>query len=259
MTCPQCQAQNADDARFCEECGARLALACPQCGAEIRRAEAVDLRYSHVFAAWSAGYACVRRGNVTQAARVLEPALDRLRAGPVPIFISPVASMLGLAYALTGRHAEALPLLAEAVEERARSWTHSLPFACLGEGHLLAGRTAEAGQEATRVLELARTKGERGIEAWTLRLLGEVAAHSDPPDTREAERWYREASALAEELGMRPLVAHCHLGLGKLYRRTGPRAKAEEHLTTATTMYREMGMGFWLEKAATVMGRWCPA
>ena len=48
---------------------------------------------------------------------------------------------------------------------------------------------------------------------------------------------------------MRPLVAHCHLGLGKLYRRTGDHVKAEEHLTIATTMYREMDMGFWLEKA----------
>ena len=48
---------------------------------------------------------------------------------------------------------------------------------------------------------------------------------------------------------MRPLVAHCHLGLGKLYRRTGKRQEAQEHLTTATTMYREMGMTYWLEKA----------
>jgi hypothetical protein len=46
-----------------------------------------------------------------------------------------------------------------------------------------------------------------------------------------------------------PLVAHCHLGLGKLYRRTGKREQAQEHLTTATTMYREMGMTYWLEKA----------
>ncbi len=51
------------------------------------------------------------------------------------------------------------------------------------------------------------------------------------------------------ELGMRPLVAHCHLGLGKIYRRTGKRDEAQEHLTTATTMYREMDMRFWLEKA----------
>ena len=66
----------------------------------------------------------------------------------------------------------------------------------------------------------------------------------------DAEGYYREALALAGELGMRPLVAHCHLGLGKLYRRTGKREQAQEHLTTATTMYREMDMRFWLEQAA---------
>ena len=53
---------------------------------------------------------------------------------------------------------------------------------------------------------------------------------------------------------MRPLVAHCHLGLGKLYRRTGDQPKAHEHLTTGATMYREMGMNFWLDKAEAAMG-----
>ena len=48
---------------------------------------------------------------------------------------------------------------------------------------------------------------------------------------------------------MRPLVAHCHLGLGKLCRRTDKQERAREHLTTATTMYREMDMRFWLEQA----------
>jgi hypothetical protein len=55
------------------------------------------------------------------------------------------------------------------------------------------------------------------------------------------------------DYGMRPLIAHCHLGLGKLYRRTGKREQAREHLTTATTMYREMDMRFWLEKAEAEM------
>ena len=64
----------------------------------------------------------------------------------------------------------------------------------------------------------------------------------DPSDAEEAEVHYRGALGLAHELGMRPLVAHCHLGLGKLYRRTGKREQAQEHLTTATTMYREMDM-----------------
>jgi hypothetical protein len=64
-----------------------------------------------------------------------------------------------------------------------------------------------------------------------------------------AETSYRAANALGSDLGIRPLVAHCHLGLGRLYRRTGNHAKGDEHLTTASAMYREMDMGFWLAKA----------
>jgi hypothetical protein len=80
-------------------------------------------------------------------------------------------------------------------------------------------------------------------------LLGEIAAVADRSDGPAANTAYREALTRASELGMRPLVAHCHLGLGTLYRRTGDGAKAEEHLQVATTMYREMGMAYWLEKA----------
>jgi hypothetical protein len=60
---------------------------------------------------------------------------------------------------------------------------------------------------------------------------------------------YYDALARATDLGMRPLVAQCHLGLGKLYGRTGTRDQAHEHLTTATTMYREMDMRVWFEQA----------
>ncbi len=102
---------------------------------------------------------------------------------------------------------------------------------------------------AERALALSRDQKERGNEAQALRLLGDIASHPDPPDAENGEDHYRQAMTLAEELGMRPLVAHCHLGLGKLYRRTGKREQAQEHLTTATTMYREMDMRFWLEQA----------
>jgi hypothetical protein len=70
---------------------------------------------------------------------------------------------------------------------------------------------------------------------------------------RGAGGYYREALALADTLGMRPLVAHCHLGLGKVSPGTGKREQAREHLTTATTMYREMDMRFWLEQAGAEM------
>jgi Tetratricopeptide repeat len=94
-------------------------------------------------------------------------------------------------------------------------------------------------------------RGERVHEAYALRLLGDVAAHRCPIDSEAAYDHYSQALALASELAMRPLVAHCHLGLGRLYRRTGDGVKAAEHLTTARAMYREMEMGFWLEKAET--------
>jgi sugar phosphate isomerase/epimerase len=66
---------------------------------------------------------------------------------------------------------------------------------------------------------------------------------------RSLETLYREAVDLATELNMRPLVAHCHLGLGKIYRRTAKPEQAQEHLAAAMTMYRDMGMTYWLEKA----------
>ena len=126
---------------------------------------------------------------------------------------------------------------------------YTLHVCWLGEAYLLAGRREEANQVASRGLSLARDKKERGYEAWALRLRGEIAAHKDPPDVGDAEEYYLIAMALADELGMRPLIAHCNLGLGKLYRRTGKQHQAKEYLTTATAMMREMEMRLWLERA----------
>src|SRR3989304_83322 len=74
---------------------------------------------------------------------------------------------------------------------------------------------------------------------------------ADPPAAGPAEAHYREALALAEELGARPLAARCHLGLGRLHRKTTQPARARGHLTTAITMLREMGMALWLDQAST--------
>jgi tetratricopeptide (TPR) repeat protein len=126
---------------------------------------------------------------------------------------------------------------------------HPLLLAYLGEAHLRAGRRDDAVAVARRALDLAHRQKERGNEAWVLRLLGDIAAHADPPDPESAEGHHTQALARADELGMRPLAAHCHLALGKLFHRTGDRAKAAEQLTIAATMYRDMDMGFWREKA----------
>jgi tetratricopeptide (TPR) repeat protein len=112
---------------------------------------------------------------------------------------------------------------------------------------LILGRLDEARSWADRALEYS--PHHPGFAAHALHLLGDIATHPDRFDAERGEAHYRKALTLAEPRGMRPLVAHCHLGLGKLYRRTGNQEQACEHLTTATTMYREMDMRFWLEQA----------
>ena len=84
---------------------------------------------------------------------------------------------------------------------------------------------------------------------YCLQLLGDIAIHPDRFDAERGEAHYRAALALAEPRGMRPLVAHCHLGLGKLHRRNGHGEQAHEHITRAATMYKEMEMSCWLARA----------
>src|SRR5262249_46822221 len=130
------------------------------------------------------------------------------------------------------------------------AYTVALVEGWLGEAYLAAGDLERTTRHSQANFETARARSERGTEAWAWWLQGEIAAETGLPGMPKTEAAYRQALTRATELGMRPLVAHCHLGLGTLYRRTGDHAKAEEHLTIATTMYREMGMAFWLEKAA---------
>src|SRR5262249_47037061 len=131
----------------------------------------------------------------------------------------------------------------------------SLRVSYLSEAYLLAGRMQEAVQLARRTLALSLDHKERGLEAWALRLLGEIAAHQAPPEIEPAAHHYRQALALAEELGMRPLQAHCRLGLGTLYAKTGQREQARAELSTAIEMYRAMEMTFWLPQAEMALAQ----
>jgi tetratricopeptide (TPR) repeat protein len=160
------------------------------------------------------------------------------------------SASLGVAYTLDGRTTEAVARLEEAVA--AGESTNSLdPYTLvsLGQAYLSAGRSEEASRCAREALDMCRQQTRRDAEADALRLIGDLAARREPPASEEALAHYRQALVLAEQIGTRPLAAHCHLGLGRLYRRTDKPAQAQEHLTTATTMYREMDMRFWLEQA----------
>jgi tetratricopeptide (TPR) repeat protein len=168
------------------------------------------------------------------------------------------ASALGCAYAFAGRIAEALPLLQQAEQRGAALGTmggQSLRVGYVSEAYLLAGRMEEAVQLAGRALDLSRAHKEQGHEAWALRLLGEIATHQDPPEIEAAAYHYRQALALADELGMRPLVAHCHLGLGTPYAKIGQREPARAELNTAIELYRAMDMTFWLPQAEATLAQ----
>jgi tetratricopeptide (TPR) repeat protein len=217
----------------------------------VRIAEALDHPFSLALARNQLGSVHVTRGDLEQAASWLERGLDLCRSWDLPNLSVWAYSGLGITYARAGR-ADGLALLEQAVEiatSRELMTSAALRAAWLGEAHLLAGSARDALRQARHALALATEYNERGSQIHARWLLAEIAAQCEPPDADEAEALYREALALAEELGMRPLQAHCHLGLGKLHRRVGRREEARAELVTAVTMLREMGMAFWLPEA----------
>ena len=221
----------------------------------IRLAELVDQPWSQGVASSYLGYLYVGQGDLRTAIPLLEQCRTLIERWDFVRLDSFVASLLGSAYALAGRHAEGVPLLDRATalfgsEEGGSETRLAIP---LIDGYLLAGRVDDARRIAERALDAARRRKERVYQAQALRLHGELAVRRASPDVQEAVGRYRESLALAEELGMRPLQAHCHLGLGKLYRQTGRVEAARSELSTAVDMLREMGMTFWLPDAEAAL------
>jgi class 3 adenylate cyclase/tetratricopeptide (TPR) repeat protein len=206
---------------------------------------------------FASGLLHIRTGDLERALSILKRAQQLTRTGDVPVGEPLIASHLGHAYTLLGRVGEAIALLEAAVEQASRMGLmsgQSLRVAWLGEAYLADERWEEAAREAERAVELARRHGERGLEGWALRLQGEAAARRDPPDVTGAEGAYRRALVRAEELGMRPLAAHCRLGLGRLLARAGQREEARGQLAAARGMLAEMQMRPWAEEAEAALG-----
>ena len=176
-----------------------------------------------------------------------------IRAGNVGLLLPQLVVFSAWVLARLGEASEGLSRLREGEQllERtaARGNVHFLGsrYERLGRAALVLGRLDDAQRLGDRAVEYSPR--QPGYAAHALHLLGDIATHPDRFDAERGETYYRQALALAEPLGMRPVVAHCHLDLGKLCARTGQREQAREYLTTATSMYREMDMPFWLKQA----------
>jgi tetratricopeptide (TPR) repeat protein len=222
----------------------------------IQIAETVDQPFSLSHAYLGVGLLHLRKGDLQPAIAVLEQSVSICQTGDIQLLLPWVVSSLGYAYALCGRLAEALPLLERAVEQSAAMKLmnhHPLWMAYLGEAYLLADRLEDASTLAGRALALSRAHKEQGHEAYALRLLGEIATARESPT--EGEPYYRQALALADELGMRPLQAHCHRGLGTLHAKLGQQGTARTELSAAIELYRSMEMTFWLPQAEAALAQ----
>jgi tetratricopeptide (TPR) repeat protein len=225
----------------------------------VRLAEAAEQPYSIAIALTWAGLLSRRQGALHRAIPRLERGLALCQTVDFPLVFPVLASILGVAYTLAGRIAEALPLL-DQTQERVVTGNpilfHALVLTELSEALLRVGRMDEASALASRLLDLSCTHTGRGYQAHAYRLLGEVAMHRELPDVDQAAAQYHQALVLAEEVGMRPLQAHCHLGLGTLYARSGQRQQAQAELSAAIDLYRAMEMTLWLLQAEAVAPAW---
>jgi len=193
------------------------------------------------------------KGDWVRARSLIEHGIGVWRTGNVVLMLPTAVASSAWILAQLGEASEALNRLREGEQLLERQAARAVvlhrgwDYQALGRACLLLGRLDEAKRLGDRAVE--SSPGHPGYAAPAHHLLGDIATHRDCFDAERGDAHYRQALALAEARGMRPLVAHCHLGLGKLYQRTGKREQAQEQLTTVTTLYREMGMTYWLEKA----------
>jgi tetratricopeptide (TPR) repeat protein len=224
----------------------------------VRLAEEVKNSYSIALALWFVGILRLRQRDLQMAIPTLERGLALCQSANIPLHVPLFTASLAAAYVLAGRGLEARPLLDQTLEHVAtgsRFYYHAHVLIELYEALLRVSRVEDAGVLASHLLDLSHTHTGRGYQAHAYRLLGEVARHGEPPEVNQATAHYRQALVLAEELGMRPLQAHCHLGLGTLYAQTGQRQQAQAELSAAIDLYQAMDMLFWLPQAEAALAQ----
>ncbi len=222
----------------------------------VRLAHTVEYPYTLASAYAGIGGAHVRRGDIGAAIPILEAGLSLCETWNLSLWFPRIASFLGEALVLAGRVDDAVPLLERAARQSQamRVTGGRAPLlVCLGEAYLLAGRPGDARGSAAGALTLAREHGERGHEAWALKLEGEIALRGGAGQLDVARAQVGAGLALSTDLDMRPLVARCRHALGRVEALAGRGAEAQVHLAAAAAQFRDMGMTLWLGEAEAAL------
>jgi tetratricopeptide (TPR) repeat protein len=217
----------------------------------LRIAQVAGYPYSEVLARWSFGFALMRRGDFPAAIAVLEPGLALCRNLEIRFALPYFAAFLGFSYVRSDREGKGVELLEEAAEANRAMQIHghrSLFLLLLAEAYLASGRIEEARESAKEVVALASNYPAQSWELWGIKLLGDIDSH-ELTDASQAKDCYRQVVSLANGLGMRPLLAHGHLGLGTLQAKTGQTEDARVQLHLAMAHYQAMRMHFWVNRA----------
>jgi len=269
MRRPSCGFENPEGLKFCNECGAPFRMPCAQCGfANQPQAKfcgecgtPLTAQSPPPPAAFPSSPLQYTPGYLAEKILTSKAALEGERKQVTILF----ADLKGSMELLADRDPEDSRQLLDPVLERMMAAVHGyrgtvnqgmgVGHLSLGEAQMIAGRLEKAHALAERALDLAREHQERGNPAYTLRLLGDIAARRDPPEGESAVAHYQQALALAEELGMRPLQAHCRRGLGMVYARLGRLEQASTELSSAIALYRGMEMTFWLPQTEMTLAQ----
>ena len=210
----------------------------------VDQAEELTAPFNRAHIYYDFGYFHLVRGNFDAAIRTLTQAVGLIEKWGLTYLAPFTMGFLGHTLVKANRIEEGLVLLEHACDRYEKiglGLFKSLVAIQLSDAYLRAGRISDASATLERALQIARTRGERGHEAHGLFVLGEIAASLRPVDTDRALHCYHSALVRAEELGMEPLAAQCHLALGRLCSDTGS-SMAHEHVSKAKELFDALGL-----------------
>jgi tetratricopeptide (TPR) repeat protein len=204
------------------------------------------------------GYAYFLRGEHKPAFEHFQIALKLANEVKWTVLSTYATCGLGASYGLLGeyesarKHLESGIALQKEIQVDAHlSWHHLIYSQILYE----MGDYEAAFNSVEKAVSLAQKHHEKYAEGQSLIWLGRIIAKSDRSQYKRAEKSILEGIDILKSLKRRPAYAEGYLDLGELYTDSGQTEKALENLKKAESMFKEMGMDYWLARTREIMER----